>query len=115
MWHARPPWSLCGHAEREAKRAELYAVTGGDCKIARPIFLVLKAKWHARQKHGAIQPDNVIPTQHLFRAIEQFCETAAGGFERKITHAIRRIRGRVPENVEHLLLARNLIKTRVLR
>ena len=67
------------------------------------------------QKNRAIDPDDIVPAQDFRRVIEKLRVRPARTLEREVLHPVGRIRGRVPRNIQHLFLVRNLIERRVLR
>src|SRR2546422_1733673 len=71
-------------------------------------------KWgRLRQTDGAVDPKDIVPAQHFFRAIEQLGIAAAVGLERELLYTIRRIGRHVLQDVQDLLLPGDLIKTRI--
>src|SRR6516162_5780646 len=67
-----------------------------------------------RRQHRTMAPENVVPAQELLCAIEQLGIAAPAGFEGKLLHSIRRVGRGVAQDVEHLLLPRDLIEGRIL-
>src|SRR6266581_5963053 len=68
-----------------------------------------------RQKDGTIDPNDIVPAQQLFRAIEKLGVASSSCLERELLHSVGRIRRRVSQNIQHLLLPGDLKETRVFR
>src|SRR5262245_44830678 len=66
-------------------------------------------------EHGPVHPDDVVPTHRLLPAIKKLRVGPARAFEGKLLDAIGRIRRRIAENVEDLVLLRDLNEGGVLR
>src|SRR5262245_44768782 len=69
----------------------------------------------SRLHDGSVEPDDVVPAEVALGPVVKRREAAARAFKRKLIHAIRRVGRRVPQDVEHLFLSRQLSDRWVLR
>src|SRR6266581_9250288 len=63
------------------------------------IVLISRCGQGLRLHHRSIEPDDVVPAQDAFGAVEQPGVASAGSLERKLLHAVRRICRHVAQDV----------------